>query len=78
MALEREDVKTTLGCTAEGNPQPNFEIFLNDSVSVFNGSTLAICKITSKNAGFYTCKATNVLGSIISSKIPLKGENESH
>lgn len=75
MTLEREDLKTTLSCTAEGNPKPKFEIFLNGSIRVVNGSTHVIHKVTSSNIAVYTCKATNVFGSITSTKIHLKGKN---
>lgn len=76
MTLERVDDKAKLSCTAEGNPQPKFEIFLNSSIKVANGSTHVVDKVNSNNIGLYSCQATNIYGSITSSKIRLTGENK--
>ncbi|XP_046857968.1 carcinoembryonic antigen-related cell adhesion molecule 1-like isoform X1 [Xenia sp. Carnegie-2017] len=74
LTLQREGDKARLTCTAEGNPQPQFEIFLNDA-SVVNQSELVINEVSTKNVGDYTCRATNNLGSQLSQKVnlPLKG-----
>ncbi|XP_046857969.1 carcinoembryonic antigen-related cell adhesion molecule 1-like isoform X2 [Xenia sp. Carnegie-2017] len=73
LTLQREGDKARLTCTAEGNPQPQFEIFLNDA-SVVNQSELVINEVSTKNVGDYTCRATNNLGSQLSQKVnlPLK------
>ncbi|XP_046857948.1 hemicentin-2-like isoform X2 [Xenia sp. Carnegie-2017] len=75
LTLQREGDKATLTCTAGGNPPPRYEIFVNGSLSVLNGSTLVINEVSTKNVGDYTCRATNILGSQLSQKVnlPLKG-----
>ena len=66
LTLQREGHKATLICTAEGRPQPNFEIFSKRSKLVYKGSTYTFDIVKSCDFGNYTCKATNILGSAIS------------
>ncbi|XP_046857956.1 cell adhesion molecule 3-like isoform X2 [Xenia sp. Carnegie-2017] len=66
LTLQRDGDKATLTCSAEGNPPPRYEIFVNGSISVINGSTLVINEVSTKNVGYYTCQATNILGSQLS------------
>ncbi|XP_046857963.1 opioid-binding protein/cell adhesion molecule-like isoform X2 [Xenia sp. Carnegie-2017] len=69
LTLQREGHKATLICTAEGRPQPNFEIFSKRSKLVYKGSTYTFDIVKSCDFGNYTCKATNILGSAISHDI---------
>ncbi|XP_046857972.1 basement membrane-specific heparan sulfate proteoglycan core protein-like [Xenia sp. Carnegie-2017] len=52
--------KATLICTAEGRPQPNFEIFSKRSKLVYKGPTYTFDIVKSCDFGNYTCKATVV------------------
>ncbi|XP_046857909.1 pregnancy-specific beta-1-glycoprotein 3-like [Xenia sp. Carnegie-2017] len=69
LTIKTKSFKTTWTCTAEGNPPPRYEIFFNDSISVGNGSTLVLYEVTLNPVGFYTCRATNVLGGMTSSEV---------
>lgn len=61
----RSGSKVTLIATADGNPEPTFEWFLN-GVKIADGPQLVIDSVSVAHAGSYTAKASNRAGSAIS------------
>lgn len=63
--------KLSLVATADGNPAPTFEWF-KDGVKVGDGPTFVVEALAQANAGAYTVKATNTVGSSTSDRYVLQ------
>jgi hypothetical protein len=60
-----DSARVSFVAAADGNPAPTFEWF-KDGQKVGDGPTFVIETFTAANAGSYTIKATNPLGSAVS------------
>ena len=63
-------------CTADGRPEPSYEIFFNKTILVKSNKTYTIPKVNS-HFGYYECVAKNMLGNASSNPVflSLVGKN---
>ena len=52
----------TITCTADGRPEPIYEIFFNCDMLVKSDKTYRLHDVNSSHVGLYKCVARNILG----------------
>ena len=74
--LTRSGQSATTTCTAEGQPEPSFEIFFNEMMVKSNKTSYTILEVNSSHVEFYKCLAKNRLGnaSLDAIYLPLTGK----
>ena len=74
--VTRKDQSATMTCTAEGRPEPSYQIFRNETGQlVENGATYTIAAVNMSDVGYYKCVVENILGKkSVFLYLPLKGK----
>ena len=62
LVLTRRGQSVTITCTADGRPEPSYEIFFNCDMLVKSDKTYRLHEVNTSHVGLYKCVARNILG----------------